>query len=181
MKKKILAACLVICLLATAIIGTTLAYFTDTDEKINTFTVGNVDITLTEPNWVEENAVNMYPGQVLPKDPVVTNVGSNPCLVRIKITWPENVDLTYYTDGVELKLGENWTARDGVYYLQSILEPGASTDALFHQIGLSTETENGTGDPMDIVVVAEAVQMEGFEGPLTPEAMSAWFDTCMGE
>lgn len=86
MKKKILAACLVICLLATAIIGTTLAYFTDTDQKTNTFTVGNVDITLTEPNWVEENAVNMYPGQVLPKDPVVTNVGSNPCLVRIKIT-----------------------------------------------------------------------------------------------
>ena len=37
---------LVVALAATAVIGGTLAYFTDTEEKTNTFTVGNVDITL---------------------------------------------------------------------------------------------------------------------------------------
>ena len=37
MKKKILAMCLIVCLLATAVVGGTLAYFTDSDEATNTF------------------------------------------------------------------------------------------------------------------------------------------------
>ena len=40
MKKKILALCVVISLAAVAIIGGTLAYFTDTETATNTFTVG---------------------------------------------------------------------------------------------------------------------------------------------
>lgn len=48
MKKKILALCLVIALAATAIVGGTLAYFTDTDDATNTFTVGGVKIALIE-------------------------------------------------------------------------------------------------------------------------------------
>ena len=46
MKKKILVLCLVVALAATAIIGGTLAYFTDTDEETNTFTAGGVEIDL---------------------------------------------------------------------------------------------------------------------------------------
>ncbi len=48
MKKKILALCLVIALAVTAVTGATLAYFSDTDAKTNTFTTGKVDITLKE-------------------------------------------------------------------------------------------------------------------------------------
>lgn len=48
MKKKVLALCLVVALAATAIIGGTLAYFTDTDEETNTFTAGGVTIDLIE-------------------------------------------------------------------------------------------------------------------------------------
>ena len=48
MKKKILALCLCVALAATAIVGASLAYFTDTDEATNTFTVGNVSIKLIE-------------------------------------------------------------------------------------------------------------------------------------
>ena len=48
MKKKIIALCLVIALAATAVIGGTLAYFTDTDEETNTFTAGGVKIDLIE-------------------------------------------------------------------------------------------------------------------------------------
>lgn len=48
MKKKLLAMCLVVALAATAIIGGTLAYFTDTDTEDNTFTVGGVQIDLIE-------------------------------------------------------------------------------------------------------------------------------------
>lgn len=48
MKKKILTICLIVALAATAIIGGTLAYFTDTAEATNTFTAGGVKIDLIE-------------------------------------------------------------------------------------------------------------------------------------
>lgn len=71
MKKKIIALCLVIALAATAVIGGTLAYFTDTTEaKVNEFTVGNVDIDLTEPNW--DGDATLMPGVSYAKDPTIT-------------------------------------------------------------------------------------------------------------
>ena len=50
MKKKILSICLVIALAATAVVGGTLAYFTDTEGAKNVMTVGNVDIIQDETN-----------------------------------------------------------------------------------------------------------------------------------
>ena len=48
MKKKITAISLCAALLGIAIVGASLAYFTDTDAKDNVFTTGKVDITLNE-------------------------------------------------------------------------------------------------------------------------------------
>ena len=48
MKKKITALCLCVALLAVAVVGASLAYFTDTKSATNTFTVGNVKIDLIE-------------------------------------------------------------------------------------------------------------------------------------
>ena len=56
MKKKITAIFLCVALLATAIVGASLAYFTDTDSAKNTFTVGNVKIKLLESSLHRENA-----------------------------------------------------------------------------------------------------------------------------
>lgn len=100
MKKKILSLCMVGALAATAV-GGTLAYFTDTDENTNVFTVGNVDITLDEAlvekegdtyktvdgDRVIENEYKLiYPGAVLPKDPTVHNEGNNDAYVRVQVT-----------------------------------------------------------------------------------------------
>ena len=59
MKKKLLAMCLVVALAATAIIGGTLAYFTDTDKETNTFTAGGVKIDLIEQQ-VGENGLEPF-------------------------------------------------------------------------------------------------------------------------
>ena len=48
MKKKLTAVALVVCMLAIMLVGASLAYFTDKDEEVNTFTVGNVKIDLIE-------------------------------------------------------------------------------------------------------------------------------------
>ena len=46
MKKKITAIFLCVVLVAIAVVGASLAYFTDTDNETNTFTVGSVKIDL---------------------------------------------------------------------------------------------------------------------------------------
>lgn len=58
MKKKITAIFLCIALAATAIVGASLAYFTDTDSETNTFTVGNVSIELIESTYHREGNDN---------------------------------------------------------------------------------------------------------------------------
>lgn len=103
MKKKIVAAGLVACVAATAIGGATLAYFTDTQDVSNTFTVGNVSITLDEAQvqkvgdeWValDERVSTgvsydkVYPNAQLPKDPMVTlGADSSDAYVRVKVTF----------------------------------------------------------------------------------------------
>lgn len=76
MKKKLLSLGVVLTMLAL-IVGGTLAYFTDTtDTKENVFTVGKVDIELTEPNWnIDEEEVfvgHIVPGRIIEKDPTIT-------------------------------------------------------------------------------------------------------------
>ena len=56
MKKKITAIFLCVALVAIAIVGASLAYFTDTKSAKNTFTVGNVKIDLLESSLHRENA-----------------------------------------------------------------------------------------------------------------------------
>ena len=51
MKKKLTALCLCVALLAVAVVGASLAYFTDTKSATNTFTVGNVKIDLIESRY----------------------------------------------------------------------------------------------------------------------------------
>lgn len=73
MKKKITAIALIVAILAVGIIGGTLAYFTDTTQaEVNTFTVGKVDINLTEPNWDKEADHTLMPGHSYDKNPTIT-------------------------------------------------------------------------------------------------------------
>ena len=58
MKKKLTALCLCVALLAVAVVGASLAYFTDTKSATNTFTVGNVKIDLIESQFHREGNDN---------------------------------------------------------------------------------------------------------------------------
>ena len=66
MKKKVLALCVAVSLITVAIIGGTLAYFTDTDEATNTFTVGSVSIDLIESQYHRVNAGKGYTTEAEP-------------------------------------------------------------------------------------------------------------------
>lgn len=185
MKKKLVTLCAALALCATAIIGGTLAYFTDTDAKDNTFTVGNVDIELTEPNWnAAETAgthTNVYPGQKLDKDPTVKNIGANDCYVRISVSnlnqFGAEYGIAYWTGNVKDALGTDWELHEGYYYYKNILSPEAKTSALFDQIQVPVElTNNQTVEGIE--VKAEAVQAQGLKDNPTVAEIAAWFATC---
>lgn len=101
MKRNTKALLIVLCvaLLVTGTVVGTLAYLADTDEVVNTFTVGNVDIKLDEADVdtdgqpidgadrVEGNEYHLIPGRTYVKDPTVTVMkGSEESYVRMKVT-----------------------------------------------------------------------------------------------
>ena len=88
MKKKILSICLVIALAATAVVGGTLAYFTDTDAQTNVFTTGNVKIDLWEDFDDNDGNAELIPGKKIEKEIYVTNTGSEDAYVRVHYAIP---------------------------------------------------------------------------------------------
>ena len=71
-KKKVLIGIAAIAMIVILAIGATFAYMTDSEQKVNTFTVGDLDITLFEPEWDDtEDGKEMVPGYETEKDPTV--------------------------------------------------------------------------------------------------------------
>lgn len=124
MKKKTLALVLALTLLVAGIVGGTLAWLTDqTAEVKNTFTVGDINIGLTETTA----DYKMVPGNTIAKDPTVTvKANSEACWLFVKVTESENLD-TFITYAI----AEGWTALpgvDGVYYREV---PASAADQTF--------------------------------------------------
>lgn len=70
-KKKSIAVAIV--LLLILLIGGMLAYFTDTDTKTNTITLGDdIEISVTE-TWNPDDGLGLHPGAVVEKAPKIKN------------------------------------------------------------------------------------------------------------
>lgn len=187
MKKKIISLCLIVALAATAIVGASLAYFTDTDAKTNVFTTGKVDITLNDefeqdskllPAVVDEdsNILNAVDKVVS----VTNNTGSEDAYVRVHIAVPSSIDELiglWYDDAS----GWNWNENTRVNYTTTIGEieynvvcltysekmaANATTTNVFEWVTMEpyatnedVATVNGN---FNILVFAEGTQAAGF-------------------
>ena len=72
-------------------VGGTMAHLTDHEETENVFTVGKVQVDLTEPDWPgndSEEVKNLVPNQELPKNPQVTNTGDTDAIVYMIVNTP---------------------------------------------------------------------------------------------
>ncbi len=112
MKKKTFIIALCLALVVAFAAGGAIAWLTATTGTVtNTFTVGNIDIDLTETT----TDYKMVPGNTIAKDPKVTvKAGSEACWLFVKIEKSANLD-TFITYAV----ADGWTALtgvDGVYY-----------------------------------------------------------------
>ncbi|MDL2324705.1 hypothetical protein LJC61_06095 [Ruminococcaceae bacterium OttesenSCG-928-A16] len=73
-KRNLIIASTVI-LAAMVFVGTTLAYFWDEASVTNEFTTAaGVDIDVDEPNWNREDGEDITPGDVISKDPTLSNL-----------------------------------------------------------------------------------------------------------
>ena len=94
--RKLIILFVLLALIIGGTIGGTLAWLmAETDPLVNTFTVGDITLSLSEPNFPESKTMKFLPGQSFTKDPTVTvTAGSVPCYVRafMVIWWDESAD-----------------------------------------------------------------------------------------
>lgn len=124
MKKNILIPVLALALVLCCVVGGSLAWLVDqTDPVKNTFTVGDINIDLTETT----TDYKMVPGNTIAKDPTVTvEAASEASWLFVKITESANFD-----DFMTYAVADGWTAlaeATGVYYRQV---PAATADTTF--------------------------------------------------
>ena len=132
--------------LSVAMVTTgTLAYLTDTEQKVNVFTIGNVDIQLDEPEWVDNS--QLMPGVPVPKDPQITNVGENNAWSWMTVTIPSalypHLTLDYSDEWIVDDEVETTTV-DGVdmtvvtLYYPELLAPEDVTPPAFESVTLNS-------------------------------------------
>ena len=118
---KLVVAMLAVTLLIGCAIGGTVAWLTaNTTPVVNTFTYGDINITLTENKPADRHA-KIIPGVNIEKDPKVTvKANSEACWLFVKV---EEAG-TFVKGKVTYSIADGWTKGDGtkipenVYYRQ---------------------------------------------------------------
>ena len=183
MKKKVTAIALAVCILAVAVIGATMAYFTDTDSKTNTFTFGKVDIDLTEES-IEDKGKGVKAGTV-GTDGGITYPGVLPGLVYSKVptvtvkresldAWviiTATVPTVYDWDGLfnntvssDFTMVKKTVGDNTVYYFYAN-DPVNPNDFVtpFTEVKINPAlTQNDVAKKFDMVINAYAIQKDGF-------------------
>lgn len=168
MKNKLFVIAIVALVLATLAAGS-LAYFTDEATAHNVITTGDVDIELLE--WADaartkpfpkDGVSGVMPGAEVTKIVEVENVGSGAAWVRVSVdkriiqTGLKPGDDSLMTLNIDTG---NWTLKDGYYYYNRPLAPGAVTTPLFTKVSFSTQMGNEYQNATAAVkVAAQAVQ-----------------------
>lgn len=174
MRKVLLAVCCA-ALLVCVTIGATVAYLTSTDEVVNTFTVGNVQITLDEAqvnpdgtkftvggidvDRVKKNSYKLLPGHTYTKDPTIhVDANSEDCWLFVKV---ENgiADIEAATNTIAAQMATNgWTKLNDsniYYYNQKVVSSTTVTNVpVFGSFkisdavvgGMKPVTTDGVGD-----------------------------------
>ena len=198
MKTKTKVVLLALCMAALIVVSVlgTMAYLTSTDQVVNTFTVGNVAITLDEADVDSDtntadnvgtgdairdkaNKYHLLPGHTYTKDPTIhVDADSEDCYLFIKV---ENGIAAYEdaTNNIASQISNNgWIALTDVANVYYCTYTKGQTDKnieIFSSFKIADNANDVTGwtsiseSTTKINVTAYAVQKDGFD---TAEA--AW-------
>ena len=169
---KLVVAMLAVTLLIGCAIGGTVAWLTaKTDAVVNTFTYGDINITLAETTGSDYKII---PGKDIAKDPKVTvKANSEDCWLFVKV---EKAG-TFVDGKVTYSIADGWTALTGqtdVYYREV---SAATTDTEYYLLEGNKVTVSDTLTKEDIqnitnptlTFTAYAVQKDGIA-----DAATAW-------
>lgn len=174
MKKSTLISVIATALMFCCLIGTTYAWLVaKSDPIVNTYTSGNINISLTESTPESRKIV---PGATLTENPqVIVDADSENCWLFVKVEKTENFDkfLSY-------EIAEGWTPLEentGVYYRKVEMSTANQTFGIIKDNKLTAKTDatkamydslNANNYPT-LIFTAYAVQELGFSTPA-----SAW-------
>lgn len=195
MKKKLLALILSVAVVASIAAAGTLAYLTaQTDDVVNTFTVGDIDLTLTETTGTE---YKILPGATVEKDPTVTVLAdSENCWVYVLVAnelndTVEGASTLDITDSWELVesvpgMGVRWDDTIAIYRLKTAVGT-ASTDQIFPVFnhvtisGALTNEQNASLEGKTIQLAAYAHQVDNVDRDTADKAaVKALLNTLVG-
>ena len=183
-KKAIIAALCAVMLVVGSVAGT-MAYLTSTDEVVNTFTVGNVQIKLDEANAnadgkpvnnegtevelaaaprVTSNRYKLMPGHTYIKDPTIhVDSTSEKCWLFVKVE--DGIATIEDNKTIATQMSEKgWTLVSGetnVYAYRSIAN-ASDNISVFDGFKLKGDANISTYANAQIKVTAYAVQANGF-------------------
>ena len=186
-KKSIITMVAALALVGAIGVGSTLAYFTDSEDVSNVVTMGHVDITVYETDDYKETDdiieiteegltfENVMPGDVLDKDPSVkVNAGSADAYIRVKMELVTAEDSKITADDLavlrnaiiaDVENSEEWyyNTTDKYFYYQKIMTTDSNPAVLFDTVTIPTSWKNNTaGQEFNIEITAEAIQADNF-------------------
>ena len=185
---KLVVAMLAVTLLIGCAIGGTVAWLTaNTAPVVNTFTYGDINITLAETTG---SSYRIIPGVDIAKDPKVTvNPNSEACYLFVKITeenWPTFTETDGTTKKVSYGIPTDWkplAGETGIYYREVDAATAKKGESYYilkgdttYPNGVVTVSENLTKNEVNgittqpkLTFTAYAVQKDGIS-----TAADAW-------
>lgn len=184
LRKALLALCCAIALVAISV-GATLAYLISADTVTNTFTVGNVNITLDELDVDDSdndndrtdrdkaNTYKLFPGKSYTKDPTVhvaANSENSWIFVKVDNQIADIIDGDLET---QIITTNEWTKLSaGLYYKEYTSNTDETDLVVFSNFTIRSDVDNdelANYANKQIIVNAYAIQKEGFT-----TAATAW-------
>lgn len=177
--KALLLVCCAVLLVVGSVVGT-LAYLTSTDSVTNTFTLGNVSISLDESNVdeygnslggtrVKANEYKLIPGHIYTKDPTVhVSSTSEDSWLFVKVQNGINSLETPTGNTITSQMAANgWTLVNGttdVYAYPNKVQKNADVKVFetFAIDGSATYEQIKAAGDAKIVITAYAIQADGF-------------------
>lgn len=194
--KALLMSLCAVLLVAASVLGT-MAYLTSNDKVKNTFTVGNVAITMDEtdvddstPNKERDqaNSYKLLPGHTYTKDPIIhVDANSEDCYLFVKVdNQIAAIEANGNTTVAAQMATKGWKAvegKDGIYvYVGTTAAPVAvkanDNVTVFEQLVIAGTVNGDTLKDYKnktITVTAYAVQKDGFEGKPANQIWSTAF------
>ncbi len=159
MKKKLLTALSIALILIVGIVGT-IAYLTDRDSEVNVFTMGEVEIDLSEDF---EQGSKLQPGKEIKKEVTIANTGKTDAYVWYTFAVPavadDAIDVVCSTDGWKTPEKTGEVTVDGITYniytckYNTLLAPGAETKVGMQTVKLSSAVDYNKNDGKYYTVV----------------------------